>query len=324
MVRFLTESDIDSLVDMRDALEAVTRALRDQGRGDSGNAPRSRAKLDKLVLNVLGGSVASEQAIGAKVYVTGNGAAKFWGLLFDDEGVLTTLYEADRLGQLRTGAASGISARELAPAGADTVAIIGTGYQAQTQAEATLLALGASRLHVYGRNVERAQAFCDELAARTGAEATRFDSVDEAIADAQVVITMTSAREPIIQRSHMLPGKHYIFAGSNNPANAEAAPDALAEVDLLVTDDVVAAQREGGTLIRAAEAGTISWDNVRELGELLALGEVRGDPEAITAFVSQGAGSWDTALAAVAATRATERGIGTPLPIDGAPARDRR
>lgn len=324
MVRFLTEADIDGLVDMRDALEAVTVALRDQGRGASGNAPRSRTKLGRLVLNVLGGAVASEHAIGAKVYVTGNGAAKFWGLLFDDEGALTMLYEADRLGQLRTGAASGISARELAPAGADTVAIIGTGYQAQTQAEAVLLALGATKLHVYGRNAERADTFAELLASRTGASVTRFDSIDAAIAEAHVVITMTSAHDPVILRQHVLPGKHYIFAGSNNPANAEVEPEAMREIDLLVTDDVVAAQREGGTLIRAAEASAIDWADVRELGELLALGEVRGDADAVTAFVSQGAGSWDTALAAVVARRAAERGVGVDLPIDGAPARDRR
>ena len=324
MVRFLTEADIDGLVDMRDALEAVTVALRDQGRGASGNAPRSRTKLGPLVLNVLGGAVASEHAIGAKVYVTGNGAAKFWGLLFDDEGALTMLSEADRLGQRRTGAASGISARELAPAGADTVAIIGTGYQAQTQAEAVLLALGATKLHVYGRNAERADTFAELLASRTGASVTRFDSIDAAIADAHVVITMTSAHDPVILRQHVLPGKHYIFAGSNNPANAEVEPEAMREIDLLVTDDVVAAQREGGTLIRAAEASAIDWADVRELGELLALGEVRGDADAVTAFVSQGAGSWDTALAAVVARRAAERGVGVDLPIDGAPARDRR
>ncbi|MFD2759178.1 ornithine cyclodeaminase family protein [Gulosibacter faecalis] len=324
MVRFLTEADIDGLVDLRDALEAVTDALRDQGLGTSGNAPRSRARLNGLALNVLGGSVASADALGAKVYVTGNGAAKFWGLLFDAEGALTTLYEADRLGQLRTGAASGISASTLAPPATDTVAIIGTGYQARTQAEAVLLATGATQLNVYGRNAERAAAFAEAVAQASGATATTFDSIDEAIASAQVVITMTSAHDPVLLRQHVLPGRHYIFAGSNNPKNAEVEPEAFAEFDLIVTDDRVAAQREGGTLIRAADAGTLDWADVGELGDLIARGEVRGDADAITAFVSQGAGSWDTALAAIAAKRAAERGIGVELPIDGAPARDRR
>ncbi|MET1034719.1 MAG: ornithine cyclodeaminase family protein [Arthrobacter sp.] len=328
---YLTERDALDLLTMDDALAAVDQALRGVADGTAAVAPRSRASMNGLNLNLLGGAVAGASAdtdsgaVGAKIYVTGGGAAKFWGLLFDSRGALLALYEADRLGQLRTGAASGVSARLLARPDSRRLAVIGAGYQARTQAEAIIAATGVREVAVYGRTAARAEDFAVSLAEDTGV-AVRVDrSVADAVADADIVVTMTSASEPLVRPDHLREGTHYVFAGSNNPRNAEAEPAALAAMDVLVTDDVAQAKGESGTLRRAVAEGAIGWDDVGTLGDALT-GAAAGRTTArqMTAFVSHGLGTWDTALARILHTKAITAGRGTELPVDGAPVEGRR
>ena len=322
---YLTEQDAVDLLTIDDALEAVDQALRGVAEGTAVVAPRSRASMNGLNLNLLGGSLTAAGAVGAKIYVTGGGAAKFWGLLFDTNGALLALYEADRLGQLRTGAASGISARVLARPDAQRLAVIGTGYQARTQAEAIIAATGIAEVAVYGRTPEKANAFAASLASDTGCSVRVAGSVEKAVDDADIVVTMTSATDPLILPEHLREGTHYAFAGSNNPRNAEAAPAVLAAMDVLVTDDVAQARGESGTLRRAVADGAISWDDVGTLGEsLTGTGATRTSAHQLTAFVSHGLGTWDTALARTLHNKAIEAGRGTTLPVDGAPTEGRR
>ena len=136
---------------------------------------------------------------------------------------------------------------------------------------------------------------------------------------------MTNAREPLVLGEHVRPGVHYVFAGSNNPRNAEAAPEALARMDLVTTDHVEQAKIESGTLRRAVEDGALSWDVPVSLDRVLS-GEVSGrtSAEQATAFVSHGLGLWDTALAATLYERVVSSGEPTELALDGAPQEGRR
>lgn len=320
----LTEQDALELLTIHDALTAVDQALSSVAKGTAAVAPRSRASLNGLNLNLLGGSIAGS-GTGAKIYVTGGGAAKFWILLFGENGTLLALCEADRIGQLRTGAASGVSSRVLARQDSRRLAMIGTGYQARTQVEAIVAATGITEVAVYGRNTPKAKTFAATLTADFGVKARVGASVEDTVDKADIVVTATSATDPLVHPKHLRAGTHYIFAGSNNPGNAEAAPPVLAAMDLLVTDDIEQAKRESGTLLRAATQGTINWADVGTLGDsLLGTGLVRTDPHQMTAFVSHGLGTWDTALAQILYTKAQGAGRGVTLPVDGAPTQGRR
>lgn len=320
---YLSEEDVSTLLTMEDALEAVREALAAVARGEGANAPRTRSSHDGLNLNLLGGAV--RESVGAKIYVTGGGAAKFWGMLFGHGGELRALYEADRLGQLRTGAASGVSADLLARPESRELAMIGSGYQARTQALAIAASRPIERVRVSGRNPENARAFAAWFTGETGIAAEAAGSLEEALDGADIVASMTSATEPILRAEHVRAGTHYVFAGSNNPRNAEAEPAALAAIDLIVTDEPAQARAEGGTLLRAVAAGALDWDRVGTLGGVLAGTEPgRTGGAQTTAFVSHGVGSWDTALAERLFKKATAAGRGVQLPIDGAPVRGRR
>lgn len=322
---FLTEDDVNDLVSMEDALEAVRTALAGHGRGTANNAIRSRASLGSLNLNILGGAVEEMHSLGAKIYVTGSGSAKFWFMLFGPDGTCDALMEADRLGQLRTGAASGISAQFLARPDANTLALIGSGYQAWTQAEAIVSTSNISNIRVFSRNPDNAQKFARDFAEKFSVAVEPMTSVDNAIDGADIVATMTSSHNPIVEAAHVRPGTHYIFAGSNNPLNSEAAPAVFSGIDVVATDDREQARIEGGTLIRAVNAGTIGWDRVGLLGEIVA-GKAAGrtSEDQTTAFVAHGAGSWDTALGRIAFEKATGQGKGVVLPISGSVVSGRR
>lgn len=324
-VIYATEQDANRHLDMQDALAAVEQAFRATAAGQAAVAPRSRCSLGVLNLNLLGGSLAEPEAVGAKVYVTGGGKAKFWGMLFDSQGTLKMLYEADRLGQLRTGAASGLSARLLARTQSSRLAMVGSGYQARTQVAGILATTGISEVMVYSRTAQHAAHFAAEISRVHGVSASTVASVDEAVTVADVVVTMTSASEPLVLAEHVRPGVHYVFAGSNNPRNAEAAPEALARMDLVTTDHVDQAKAESGTLRRAVEAGAISWDVPVSLDRVLS-GEVAGRTSATqaTAFVSHGLGLWDTALATILYERVVSSGEPAELALDGAPEEGRR
>ncbi|CAN7480715.1 ornithine cyclodeaminase family protein [Pseudarthrobacter oxydans] len=321
---YLTEQDVLELLTIDDALAAVDQALTSVSKGTAAVAARSRATLNGLNLNLLGGSIAG-CGTGAKIYVTGGGNAKFWILLFDDGGTLLALCEADRIGQLRTGAASGVSARILARQDSQHLALLGTGYQARTQAEAIIAATGITEVAIYGRHQANAESFAAALRAGSGVTVWTVPTVEDAVDNADIVVTMTSATEPLVLAKHLRKGTHYVFAGSNNPGNAEAAPEVLAAMDVLVTDDVEQAKRESGTLLRATGKDAITWADVGTLGDsALGTGQIRTDPDQLTAFVSHGLGTWDTALAQILYTKAQGAGRGIVLPINGAPTEGRR
>lgn len=339
---FLDESDVTALVSMEDAIGAVRRALHAQADGQAQNAIRQRAHLGSLVLNVMGGSagpfvvaggIGQDRGwLGAKVYVTGAGAAKFWLLLFDHAGVLRCLLEADRLGQLRTGAATGVSADLLARPDSRVLACLGAGYQAWTQVQAVAAVRELGHVLVWSRTPQRAQDFAKRLHGELGITARTVDRPADAITRADVVVTMTAATDPVLAGTDLRPGTHVVLAGSNHPGRREGDDEVFRRAARVYVDDVRQAQQESGDLRFAVEHGVVAWADVATLAETVASADEAGPDrwvrphgdEAITVFCSQGVGSWDVSLASEVYQRALDRGAGTALPVDGAPAAGRR
>jgi ornithine cyclodeaminase/alanine dehydrogenase len=145
MPLFLTEQDVTKLLTMEETLAAVEAVFKAQAAGDATNEPRRRLRAAGAVLQVMSGAVANfgeyKGLLGLKSYVVTRNKARFYVNLYDAEsGELLALIEADKLGQMRTGAASGVATKYLARAGAKTVGVYGTGWQAQSQLEAVCAA----------------------------------------------------------------------------------------------------------------------------------------------------------------------------------------
>lgn len=314
MTRYLSERDIDALLSMDDTIEVLDQALREQGRGEAMNRPRQRVMADSTMLHVLPASLPSAESLGLKAYTTGPNGAKFWLLLFGTGGELKSIMEADRIGQLRTGAASGVATRYMSREDSRTVAMIGTGYQARTQLEAVCAVRPIERVKVWSRKRENVERYCREMGEQLGLPLEPADNAEAAVRDADVVITMTSAKEPVVKGEWLAPGTHLNVAGSNKASHREIDAAAVAAARLVVADDLEQSKVESGDLLAAVREGALAWERVQELSKVVA-GELPGryDPDDVTLFKSHGVGLWDVAAASRAFELAEERGVGRSI-----------
>ena len=314
-VRILREDDVRSLVGMKEALAAVEGALREQGAGTGVNEPRRRVHQPHGTLHVMAGALLARGYWGYKAYTTTRQGARFAVSLYDAaSGRLLAMIEADWLGQLRTGAASGVATRTLASPDARVLALLGAGLQAETQLEAVAAVCALRRVRVFSRTPERRQSFAARLGERLGLDIVPAATVPEAVDGAGVVTSITTATDPILRGEDLAPGMHVNAAGSNSAARAELDAGAIRRADRIFVDDVAQARLESGDLIRAYERNALNWAAVRPLADVVAgLTPGRRGPEDITLFESHGLALWDVALAAEVYERAEEQNVGDLL-----------
>jgi alanine dehydrogenase len=319
MALLLNEAEVTMLLPMSFAIEAVEEAFRWQGEGKLTNRPRVRLPVPGGLLHVMPAAVPEARVMGVKAYATVRGGTKFVVLLFSAEtGALLAVIEADRLGQMRTGAASGVATKHLARPDADRVGCYGTGWQARSQLEAVCAVRRVREIRVYGRDPERRARFADEMAPALGVPVVPVERPEAAAREASILVTITSSRTPVLEGRWIAPGVHVNAAGSNALQRAELDVEAvrLAAAGVVVTDSIEQARLECGDLVAALEQGAIRWDDVHELGEIVVgrrPGRTR--PDEVTLFESQGVAMEDVAVAARLVARARERRVGTEIPI---------
>ena len=309
MPLYLTEGDVAALLTPEDALEAIEGSFRRLAAGEVVNRPRYRLPLEEGMLAVMAAVDRGAGYAGVKTYSGFASGARFVVCLFRvDSPEVVALIEADRLGQLRTGAASGVAARHLARPGATSLGVIGGGWQAETQLACIRAAVPTvESAKVYARDRSRLEAFCGRLGA-TPAETHR-----EA-ADADIVVTVTPSRDPVLRGEWLRPGALVCAVGANTASKRELDNVVLERAAFVCCDSLEDAKIESGDLIEPVESGVLDWLEVHELQEVVA-GDVpgRADPEDIVVFKSNGIAAWDVAIAAVAVERARERGVGVEL-----------
>jgi ornithine cyclodeaminase/alanine dehydrogenase-like protein (mu-crystallin family) len=306
---YLREADVAELLTAADALEAVEESFRRLAGGGVDNMPRERLRLEEGMLAVMACADTKLGYAGVKAYTAVPGGTPFAVLLFSvAEARLEAVIEADKLGQLRTGAASGVAARHLARAGAASLGVIGCGRQAPSQIACIRAALPAlERVVVYCRNDERLEAFCREH----GCEPA--ESHREA-AEHDVVVTVTTSKDPVLRGEWLRPGALVCAVGANHRRRRELDNAVLERAAFVCCDSRENSRRESGDLIEPVEQGILDWLEVHELQEIVA-GEVQGRAAAddIVVFKSNGIAAWDVAVAARVVALARERGAGLEL-----------
>lgn len=314
---FLREADIEALLTMDEAIEAVEAAFRALGEGNAQNRPRARVYVPGGVLNVMSAALPDAGVLGLKSYTGFRGGVRFLVLLYSaGDGRLLAVIEADRLGQMRTGAASGVATRLLARADATSVGLIGAGWQAQSQLMAVCAVRPIQRVWVCSRTESSAQAFARAMSDQLGITLTPVTSAEEAVRDADIVITATSARDPVVQGDWLQPGQHVNAIGSNQAARRELDSAAVARCDRVIVDSLDQAQIEAGDLIAPITEGRFGWERVDELAAVI-VGRApgRSSPDEITLFKSLGLAIEDMAVAARVYARALAEGRGERLPF---------
>ncbi len=301
---YFTESDVRRLLPMDQAIARMRQVFADLRSGRAQNQPRRRLVLETgAVLHQMAGSFGAY--FGTKIYSTHpRGGAHFLFVLYRaEDGAPLALFEANHLGQIRTGAASGYATDLLALPDAETVGMIGTGFQAETQLEAVLVVRPARSVRVWSRNEERRRAFAARCSERFGVEVQAAPSAEAAVRGARILVTATNAREPVLSADWVSPGAHVNAIGSNRPKRRELPDELLRRAAVIAADSIEQARAESGDLIQGLDDA--GWHGVVELQDVAG----RPSADAITLFKSNGLAVEDVAAAAYVFESAEKSGI---------------
>jgi alanine dehydrogenase len=305
---YLTEQDVRELLPVSDAVRLLDDAFRRMAEGAAANQPRRRLVLPSgSVLHYM--AAWDDRYFGAKVYATHrkHGAWFLFLLYRSEDAHPLALLEANHLGQIRTGAASALATKYMARPDARTVAVIGSGFQARSQLEAIRAVCPVHRVRVWSRNPENTRKF----AAECGGEAAK--SAEEAVRGADVVVTVTSAKDPVLEADWVQPGTHVNAAGSNQASRRELPAELLERAARIAIDSAEQGRLESGDLLLA---GGHLWEKVVELQEIVA-GRATGrkDDREVTIFKSNGLAVEDVVAAAHVYEAAQAQGRARELPL---------
>ncbi len=319
MAIYLTEENVTELLTMEDTLAAVESVFKLQATGEATNESRRRVRAQGSILMTMSGAVANfgefKGLLGLKAYTVARGKARFYVSLFDAAtGELLAFIEADKLGQMRTGAASGVATKYLARADAKTVGLFGSGWQAHSQLAAVCAVRRIEEVKVYSRKQENRERFCEEAADELKLANIHSVESPEAAADADVIITITNSRDPVVEGVWLKPGVHINAAGGNSVLRREFDDEVIKRASFIAVDSLDQAKIESGEFITTVEKGLLTWERVKELRHVVN-GEMQGRTgnDQITLFKSLGIAIEDIATAAVVYRKAKEQNLGREL-----------
>jgi alanine dehydrogenase len=318
MTLHISEAEVRSVLTMSMAIDAVDEISRKQASGEVIVHPRRRFELPNGgFFHYMAAADFKAGYLAMKQYTYVRGKIRFLVPLYEvATGDLLALIEADYMGQLRTGAASGVATRYLARPDARVAAIIGTGGQAKTQLEAIAAIRKLESVRAYGRDPERREEFVNEMTKRLGVPVTAAASASAAVRGADIVCTATTASQPIVSGADLSNGAHINAIGANHAHKRELDDEAVASADVIVVDSVEQSRQEAGDLIIAFKGDEVCWTGVKKLSDVVAA-KTSGRTSAgeVTLFKSNGIASWDLAVAMKVYAMARERDLGRELPL---------
>lgn len=318
MTLHINEEEVRQLLTMPMAIAAVEEVSRKQAEGTVVVHPRRRFELPQHgFFHYMAALDSADGYVGMKLYTYVKGKIRFLVPLYAvSSGDLLALIEADYMGRMRTGAASGVATKYLAQKFAKTAAIIGTGGQARTQLEAMHCVRMLSSVFVYGRDAERRKRFADELAERLSVDVYPAESAADAVRNAEIICTATTAAHPVLHGADIPSGAHINAIGANHAHKQELDEAAVAKANVIFVDSLAQSQQEAGDLIIPFRKQPQRWNNVHELSDLVA-GKVAGRAHdtQISLFKSNGIAAWDVAVAEKVYAMAKEKGLGRELPL---------
>lgn len=293
MPLYVDEAKARALLDMDGVIAAVRNAFLAQAEGQVKNVPRTRAKLLGNSVNITAASEASAGRYCVKIYGGGN----YHINLYDVRQGLLAIFEADWMGQLRTGATNGLAASCMARPESKRVGLIGAGRQAVAQ----LMALESVGLQgevcVYARRREQGVAFCEDMSNRLRATLRLVNSAEEAICDADIVVTATNSSTPVFNQEALRIGAHINTMGASSAERLELDPALIQKAALLASDDIVQARTEAAEFITLG--AEFDWRRLQPLCALVSADAFSRGETDLTIFKSLGAGLEDLAVASL-------------------------
>jgi len=317
MIYYLSEKDVQQVLNMKILLETTERSLKDRALHQAIDIPRQRIYTPEGTQHVLQASSKAIGYTGFKYYYTRPTGKSFYVHLINIQtGKLEAIVEAIWLSMVRTGAASGAATKYLAQENASIVGQIGSGYQSIGQLEAVCAVRTIKEARVFSRTRDKLEAYCKKMTEKLGLPVIPAASGEAAVRGAHIVNVITKSSTPALKGEWLEPGQHINAAGSNALSRAEIDDATVKRCDTITVDSRGTAQKECGDLISSFEKGVIQWDCLTEIGDVYAgKAPKRTSPAQITLYESHGMGIQDLYGAAKALELAKAQGIGTQLTV---------
>jgi alanine dehydrogenase len=313
MVLYLDDADVERLMPLDEATDRIEELFVEEWKGQVHHRPTTELPLTRGFFRLKAGAVYGLNSYGFKAYGTGRYIVFVYSL---ENNALYGIVEAHRLTEIRTGAVTAVGVRHMARPDARTLAIIGTGREARTQVPAVCVARSIDSVRAFSRNPEKRERFAEEMRAKLRIDVRAVSSAEACVRDADIVVTMTNARDPVLEGDWLAGGTFVCGVGATTPERRELDVEAVARAGTIVVEHRPQAEAECGELREAARQGRLNWSDVRELKEIVGGGiPGRRSAEEITLFDTIGVGSEDVALAAYVLARAKAENAGTILPL---------
>ncbi len=267
MAIIIGEKQTRELIDMPRAVKLVEQMFRDRAAGNTRSIPRRRLKGSEKQLNVMAAWHGGADVLCLRAYA---GASNTITLYNGRTGEIRAILNAAYLSSLRTGAASGVAASYLAPPTTDTLGIVGPGWQATFQVEAIVHACKIREIFVYGRNAKKINAFIKEMKRKVDVEFQEAASLEQVERESDIFVLATDAAQPLTDGRALKEECLVVSMGANQPVKHEVSRDLIRRMDLVTTDDLPTAQSDSGDLIDACKDGTIRWERVVPLEQIVA------------------------------------------------------
>jgi alanine dehydrogenase len=313
---WIREAEVAELLALDEAIDVLESGLRVEGEGGAlGMAKTHVALPGGGGLHALGASETRAGFAGTKTWAhTAQGATPLLAIWSSATGALEAVVEAFALGQLRTGAMTGLATRWLARDDADELAQIGTGKQARTQVAAVAAVRRLRRVRVYSPTPAHRETFAEQLRAEAqGFEVVASDSLERALDGASIVTVATRAREPFLHARALASGAHLNAIGAITAERAELAQDVFPRCTRIAVDVLAAARELSSELIGYHGRDDRAWSEVSELARLVARDERRPAGADLTVFKAMGSGVADLALGLEVVARGRRVGAGRSI-----------
>jgi len=292
MAVIISEPQSRKLINMSQAVSQVDKIFRDRAAGKMRNVPRRRLKGSDKQLNMMAAWNQDSDLICLRSYAAG---ANIITLFHGGKGGIQAIVNMAFLSSLRTGAATGVAAKYLAPVNSKVLGIIGPGWQATFQVEAVMETCDIEQIVVWGRVPKRRKDFIKQMSKTVKADWKEVDSVEECEGLSDILVVSTDSTTPVANGNNLKDDVLVASIGANATVKHEVSNSLIRRMDLIVTDDIGAAKADSGDLVEACQTGIARWEDIVALDKIVAGGVPQPRPKRVL-FQSNGIADEDLAV----------------------------
>lgn len=297
-MHYITEKDVEQNLGMKETVDVLEDAFSSYASGQAFYRPRERIAFNGTVFNTMPGVYEKHHLAGLKTYIANRNGARFVVVIFDTmKSELVAVIEANKLGQVRTGALPAMVTRKIVEGGSHSLCIVGSGYQAETQLEGIHSVFDLDAVSVYSKTFGNAKKFAEKMSKKLGIDVKAFDDVRAALKDVTIINSITDSNDSIFSRQDLGNEYHVNLCGGNRPDRREAADDVFLESDMVIVEDIEQAMKESGEIISLARNHPSR--ECLQLGDLWKMEKSEYFGKGKTVFKSMGIGLEDVAAAYV-------------------------